>query len=288
MTTIMQASLDATIANRDTVQAVIADPHIGSNHALFTEGYWEGMNKNNHTATQEQIEIKSHFNKFADEIRHFREGKKLILILAGDLIEGTYHGTNETWTTLQNEMADMAIDLISAFQKRVGWQDGDELYCLRGTYVHSEDFEEWIGKSLGAFQGKDGKYSQDMAVIKTNGVTTWCVHHGPGAGTGANESGPEYNWLKSIHYNCQRDKIIPPDILYSAHVHKPAYSTFSWRSGWKIVKTMHGIISPAWKRKDRFAAKVSKVEFNVIGGFYQLITAGGIIDTPKFCIMDND
>lgn len=274
-------------AQRDVIQAVIGDPHIGSNHALFVDRFWEGLNKNNHTPTSQQLRIMRHFYTYADELANARVGKRLVLVLMGDLLEGVIHGTNETWTNNMSEMADVAIEIIADFQRRVNWSRGDKLYCLRGTYSHSEDWEEKIGEQLNAIPDKAGNYSRDILEFEENGVNTICVHHGATAGTGANEGNSEVNWLRANVYNYQRELLTPPDIIYSAHVHKPTYAVHAWRKKW-VSKVMHGVIVPSWKMKDRYTAKVSRIEFNHIGGMYQLITGDGIIAPPTWCIMDGD
>jgi hypothetical protein len=273
------------IPARDTVQAVIADPHIGSNYSIFHGKTWRGKNEKTHNASSSQIKTTEWFYEYARRLSEFRKGRRLTLILAGDLIEGLGFGTSEIWAGGTEEMAHMAQDILFDFKQRVNWDRGDKLHVVKGTLVHVGDQEEGIAQALDAEQGADGYYSHNQIDIITNGITTTCVHHGPGAGTGANEASPEYNWLKTNYFNSMRDEKTPKDIYYSAHVHKPAYATYSWRRGWDTVKTMHGVIAPSWKRKDRFAAKVSKCEYNYVGGFYQLITADGVIDTPKFCIM---
>jgi hypothetical protein len=271
--------------NRDAVHAAIADGHIGSQYSLCANRFWQGLNERVHNPSGLQLQIIDHFDKFADELLAFRAGRQLKLILMGDMIEGITHGTNEVWTNNPMEMSEVAIEIISGFQKRVKWQRGDELYCLRGTYSHSEDWEEKIGKDLNAVAGANGYYSQDKLEIETNGKLTWAVHQGAVPGTGANEGDPIRNWLKGTYFNCLRDGTRHPDNVYSAHFHKLGYATYGWRKGWDVVGNMHGTVCPAWKAKDRYSAKVSKFERNVIGGMMQLITKDGVIDAPRFVIM---
>jgi len=110
------------------------------------------------------------------------------------------------------------------------------------------------------------------------------VHHGPGAGMGANEGNTMRNWMKSIQLDASKDGKRPPDILYTGHVHQPTYSSFVYRIG-MIFKTIHGIILPSWQNKTRYAYMRSPVSVNKVGGVYQVITADGVIGVPRFCIM---
>jgi hypothetical protein len=271
--------------NRDTIQTVISDLHVGSQYSICANRFWAGLNKRVHNPNADQLRIIKHFDNFADRVLELRRDKTLKLILGGDMIEGVIHGTNEVWTNNPIEMAEVAVEIIGLFQKRVDWQAGDELHCLRGTYRHSEDWEEKIGKELNAVVGANGYYSQDKAIIETNGKLTWAVHQGAVPGTGANEGDPIRNWLKTTYFNSLRDETDFPDISYSAHFHKPGYASYGWRQGWGAVGNMHGVVCPSWKLKDRFSAKVSRFEKCSVGGMTQLITAEGVIDTPQFFIM---
>jgi hypothetical protein len=271
--------------NRDTIQAAVADLHIGSQFAMCANRRWTGLNGNVKNPNANQLRIIKHFANFADRLKELHKKKILKLILMGDLIDGVLHGTNEEWTSNPIEMTEVAIEIIAAFQKRAGWQAGDELHCLRGTYVHTQDWEEKIGEELNAVQGANGYYSQDQVELETNGKVTWAVHQGASPGTGGNEGDPIRNWLKTTYFNNLRDKTKFPDILYSAHYHKPGYATYGWRQGWDVVGNMHGVVCPGWKLRDRYVAKISRVEACSVGGMTQLITADGVVDTPQFFIM---
>ena len=266
---------------RDTIQAAIADMHVGSQHSVCADRFWNGLNNNTHSPNTDQLYAISRFYNFADALAKFREGRSLKLFLMGDMVEGVLLGTNEVWTNNPMEMSNVAIELLVDFKKRAKWRAGDLLYCLRGTYRHSEDWEEKIGEELGAEVGVNGKYSQDQWTVETNGKITWSIHQWVTAGVGANEGNPIYNGLKNLYISSLKDLTRHPDNVYGAHFHRFGHSVYSWRSGTE-VGVMQGTICPPFKGKDRFAAKVSKFEKNFIGGMMQLVTAGGVIDVPKF------
>lgn len=271
--------------NKDTLHVLMSDTHSGSNRALFLPDKWEGQNTS-HYPMSAQVRIREHFIRFAGEVKQARKGIKVKLIIDGDAIEGDHHDTNAICTKDPIEMAQIHIDIMTEFQKRIDWQRGDEIHYVKGTEIHTGDMENRIGKEMNAVM-KDGNYASDFLELDTNGVISWFAHHGPPAGEGANEGNSVANWLKRIYFNALKDERKIPDIIYTGHVHNPTYSLFAWRKG-MTFKTMHGIILPAWQEKTRHGYKVAPVALNKIGGVYQLITASGLVGTPRFCVMGYD
>jgi len=270
------------IQNKDTLQVVISDTHTGSNFALFLGKQWQGINTN-HSPTHAQDEIRSHWLRFAAEVAGAREGRVVKLIVNGDSIDGDHHHSGDVCTVDEHEQADIHIDLMNEFEGLINWQAGDEIYYTKGTQTHTHNQENYIGSQLNAVMCGDF-YSWDFLPLETNGVLSWFVHHGPGAGVGANEGNVMRNWLRNIAFDGDKDGYRIPDILFTGHVHSPTYSTYIHRSG-MIFKTIHGIILPSWQAKTRYAYMRSPVARNKIGGVYQVITADGIVSTPRFCVM---
>jgi len=270
------------IPNKDTIQVVISDTHSGSNFALFLGKQWQGQ-YTSHVPSAAQVEIRKHFIRFAKEVAEARTGKAVRLIINGDSIDGNHHQSGDVCTLDETEQADIHIELMNEFETLIDWQAGDEIYYTKGTQSHTHNQENYIGREMNAVMCGDF-YSWDFLPIETNGVLSWFVHHGPGAGMGANEGNTMRNWMKSIQLDASKDGKRPPDILYTGHVHQPTYSSFVYRIG-MIFKTIHGIILPSWQNKTRYAYMRSPVSVNKVGGVYQVITADGVIGVPRFCIM---
>jgi hypothetical protein len=268
----------------DTLHVVMSDMHTGSIYALTQAGAWQGQKTAIIHPTSRQQKIRKHFEAFAAQVAIERKGRAVRLIVDGDCIDGVHHASGDVFTSDPLEMADINIQLIAEFQKRINWQRGDELYVVKGTEIHTHDFENHIGEQLGAQMDGD-YYAFSILQLNTNGVISWFTHHGPSAGDGQNEGNNMMNFLKRIYYNAIKNRTVIPDILYTAHVHNPTYSTFSWRE-MNVFKTMHGVILPSWQLKTRYAHMMAPVSLNKIGGVSQLITASGMVDTPKFCILD--
>jgi len=270
---------------RDVMRVVVSDMHSGSNYALFLPREWHGI-KTSHVPRSKQIKIRAHFEKFCDEIATRRGDKKIELIHNGDAIDGDHHHSGDVCTQSPLEQADIHIELMIELQRRIGWRRGDELYYTRGTQVHVNEKETYIGKELNAVPDGDF-FVHDLLELNTNGTLSWFVHHGPGRGKGPNEGNPMRAWLKNIYYDALNDRRRCPDIVYTGHVHDPTYNTHVYREGMNFG-TMHGVILPSWQTKTTFAYKVAPVSKNKIGGVYHNIFADGTISTPQFSIMDTE
>lgn len=266
----------------DTIHIVISDTHSGSNHALFIGRNWQGI-QNTHYPTSAQIEIRKHLLRYAAEVAHARKGKRIRLVVNGDAIDGDHHNSGDVCTINEKEQSDIHIEIMIEFQKLIKWQRGDELYYTKGTQSHVHHQEDYIGEQMGAVANGD-YYSWDFLKLETNGVLSWFVHHGAGAGHGANEGNNVRNWLKNICYDALKDGERQPDIVYTGHTHDPTYSTFISRNGMKFY-TMHGIGLPSWQAKTTYAWMKAPVQRNKIGGVIHEIKADGVICIPRFCIM---
>jgi hypothetical protein len=221
--------------------------------------------------------------RYASEVRAARKGKPVRLVLVGDALDGNHHQSGDVCTLNLMEQADIHIEIMIAFQKAIDWQRGDTLHYVKGTEVHTGEYENYIGKELNAIPDGDF-YSWDMLKLETNSVMSWFVHHGATAGAGPNEGNGLRNWLKNIVYDHVKDNEKAPDIIYTGHVHNPTYNTFVQRYGMNY-KTIHGVILPSWQEKTRYAWMKAPVSKNKIGGVIHEIKADGTITSPKFCVM---
>jgi hypothetical protein len=268
---------------RDTLQVTISDTHSGSNYALFLPTIWRGNKNNSHAPGGVQIKIRKQFEKFAGEVATARKDKRVRLVINGDAIDGDHHNSGDVCTLDERDQADIHIELMQEFQKRIKWMAGDEIYYTRGTQSHVHEMENYIGERMNSVMDGDF-YLHDLLKLDTNGVISWYAHHGPGAGSGANEGNTLRNWLKRTVEDAEKDGERPPDVVYTGHVHTPTYNTCVYREKMKF-KTIHGIILPSWQAKTIYARMKAPVQKNKIGGVYQAIYADGTIGIPQFSIM---
>lgn len=267
----------------DVLLVTLSDMHSGSNYALFLNRQWEGAKGNTHYATSTQVIIRKQWEEFATLVASARNGRKVILVHNGDSLDGDHHHSGDVCTTNVMDQADIHVELIAEFQKLIKWQAGDELYYTRGTQTHVNEMENYIGRETNAVMCGDF-YVHNLLKLPVNGVSVWYVHHGPGAGAGANEGNQVRSWLRNIHIDADKDGSPTPDIIYTGHVHNPTYSTYTYRKDGMNFRNMHGIICPSWQAKTRYALMRAPVSVNKIGGVMQEIKADGLIGVPQFSV----
>jgi len=272
--------------NTDVINVVLSDMHSGSNYALFLDREWKGTKENNHTPTSKQQKIRECYEAFAFDVYKARQGKTIKLVHNGDAIDGDHHRSGDVCTLNPIDQADIHIELVNEFQKRIGWQAGDELYYTRGTQTHVNELENYIGRELNAVPEGDF-YVHNLLKLDVNGTTSWFAHHGPGRGDGPNEGNPMRNWLRNIQTESMKDQSAPPDVVWTSHVHYPTYGSYVYRTKMNF-KTIHGIITPAWQKKTAFGWQVAAVKQEKIGGVYQEIKADGTIALPYFRVMEGE
>jgi len=273
------------LKTKDVLQVVVSDFHSGSNYALFLDRLWSGASNQNHTPRGGQIQIREQFEKFAEFVKQARKGKQVRLVHNGDAIDGDHHHSGDVCSLLENEQADIHVELMNEFQERISWQRGDEMYYTRGTQSHVHHHEEYIAEQMNAVPNGESRVF-DLLKLETNGVLSWFAHHGPGRGKGANRGNSVRNWLKAIYYETLEDGERCPDIVYTGHVHDPDYSTYGARKrGDFDFFNMHGVILPSWQMKTAYAYKVAAVSKNRIGGVIHEIKSDGTVTVPKFSVM---
>jgi len=281
---LFQSLFKTAETKKDILQVVIADTHTGSNYALFPNRAWHGI-KTSHIPRAKQIQIREQFERYTDEVKSARQGKRVKMVVNGDAIDGDHHRSGDVCTLNEKEQADIHIELMQELQKRIDWQAGDELYYTKGTQTHVHEQEYYIGKELNAIPDGDF-YAWNILKLESNGVVSWFVHHGPRRGDGANEGNPVRNWLKGIYFEAVKDGTGIPDIVYTGHVHDPTFSTYEYRNK-MIFKMIYGIIVPSWQMKTDYVYQVGSVSKNKIGGVYQEIKSDGVICIPKFSVLDS-
>lgn len=274
---------------KDTIIAVLSDLHSGSSRALFPNRVVDfKSNGNSHRPNSQQEKIYKHWKVTAQKIKELRKNKAVILVHNGDAIEGIHHGTREiVGAANHDEQAQLHIELMGEFQDFINWQRGDKLYYVTGTETHVLDKESEIAEKAGGQQYADGLYSCNLLELPIAGHKVWFVHHGAGAGAGANEGNMMRNWLRDIYWDAKKYNKIPPSLIFTGHVHEPTYNNYVANDG-GTYRLVHGVICPSWQSKTRYANQQAPVSMNKIGAVTVEVKADGEIKTPIFYIQETE
>lgn len=268
---------------KDAIVVSLSDMHSGGSTALFPN-YPMTFKHNGEDAqvsspTPQQKRMYEHFIDCGKKIKAQAKGKKIVIVHNGDAIEGHHHGSIQIVTPNYNHQSEIHIALMEDFIKATGFsrKNGDEIHYTSGTESHTGWYEYGISEHFSALGAK----FHDELKIKINSREVWFTHHGGGAGKGANEGNGYRNWLRDIYWDNVKQKNEQPDIVVTAHYHKPIYQTFvqDWH-------TIHGMILPSWQYKTRYAYKVAPFQRNDIGLQTFDITEEGHIAIHKPMLME--
>jgi predicted phosphodiesterase len=271
---------------KDALLVILSDLHSGGSTALFPNRFWQFKHKN-HTPTKQQKKIYSHFEQSAGIARQERKGRQLIIVHDGDAIEGYHHMTEQTVTQNKAEQCQVHIDLMDTFMRAAQFGKGDKLYYVNGTETHTGDHEGSIAKDLGAEKNPRGGYVFDHLKLDINDRSFWFVHHGSKRGKGANEGNALRNFLRDVYWEAMKREQTPPDMIITGHTHTPSWNTYIVRQKSDFF-VMHGVISPSWQAKTRYAYKAAPVDVNEIGAVLVKIRADGELSIPKFLLMNTE
>lgn len=271
--------------NIDTLGVFLSDTHSGSSTALFPAlSLWKFDTERNHTPTENQKRMHKHWIRCAAEAARLRAGKRMIVVLDGDAIEGWHHRIIQVLTTRPEEQKKIHKYLMKQFLKRSGFdkEAGDRLVYVKGTEIHTGETEMEIAAELGA----EFKIAHDFVELEINGRMIWFAHQGPGSTDGPNEGDAARNWLKRIYWNMIHRRRPVPDLIVTGHFHKAVYQNYiQLRNG--EVQNLRGIVLPSWQMKTRFVYAKAPATVNEIGAAFVRIDADGEIFDPSFMLMQS-
>jgi hypothetical protein len=264
----------------------ISDLHSGGSTALFPHyrelqgGFWQ-FQHTRYTPSGKQCDMADHWDFCADETAKARLDKRMIIVLAGDMIDGKHHQTLQLTTHDPHEQGQINIWLMQRFMKRAGFEKnrGDLLYMVTGTESHTGEVEQEIAKELGAEPHPESD-AFDFLPMDIHGKLFWFLHQGAGPGKGANKGETLRNWLKNKYWELLEDNKRIPDYIISGHYHNPVKTSYE-----RPNKMIHGMILPSFQLKTRFGYKVAAAELEKIGIRTVDIGADGEIKTNEMLRM---
>jgi hypothetical protein len=267
----------------EVVELNIADFHSGSPYALYPNKQLQ-LKGGNISPNPLQSIIYRHFVETCDKVRELRKGKRLIIKVVGDAVEGIHHATKELITPYCIDQKTIHLEIMTELMERVKFSKGDTLYYVDGTPAHAGETEYAIADDLGAIPfmvgsgENDGLRTWPIIKGKINGVEVWTAHHGSGAGAELARGNALRNKLREIYYGCKADGLSIPRVVVMADRHEHRHERFERKD-----EIIDGFLLPAWKVKDGYIYKISPFARPSIGAL--VVTYGKSI-TWQFLTMD--
>lgn len=254
--------------------AAVSDLHVGSTMALCPP---EGIlleDGGHYQPNAAQVWIWEQWLKFRDVIAGYkRSGWRVILIMNGEFVDGRHHDSTQLASASPEIMASAAIDAFLPMMKVC-----DSLYVTRGTEAHSghgaaSDYA--VARELGAVIDPDtGQRAAYQWRIDVNGVLVDAAHHVSG---GSRQTTRGNNIRAEM-----QDALLANvafDIMIRSHVHNYADTG-------RMFWPRQGVVTPAWKLKDAFVHRVTRLPAKEVGGVVFEIEDGraGMVKPITFAV----
>jgi len=261
------------IENIVAIIAVPSDTHTGSTVGLVP-ATWETFDGRVVTHNPIQTIIYQQWQECWQRVAELRLASvtwpRLIVVHAGDAIDGDHHATSELVTARIDEQERMHVALLQDALTDAGFDPdlGDELHYIAGTDVHAGEgaaSEERIVRALLGDNASGGTRVHRVLYRRIHDILFRFTHHGPSVGSKFyNRSNPLRNHLVSEYANwLERGESIPRYYL-SGHRHQFAHATVENQFGQVVTD---GFILPSFCFKGDYAQMVAPDSRPNIGMF---------------------
>jgi len=272
----------------DAVLAVFSDIHGGGATALMPKGQYQLLSGGYYNPSYLQGLIREQWQEYIYKVKGLRKGKRLIVAINGDLIEGVHHATVEIISQVMNDHRDIASRVIDEFLVGVGYdaKKGDSLRFTKGTQAHAGQLaaeEEEIAADfdpvpfIPAGADKPARYLHPRLRLSINGRTFYIKHQGASVGKRVHtEENSLYLFLKDQYL--RRGELF--DYYIFSHRHRYAEACYNKPSAGVCL---NGRITPSWQMRTSYGELFS--DGDQIGGMaFEISKAGEIKE--HLCMME--
>ena len=234
-----------------------ADTHCGSSMGLIKPEPFPLHDGGEYNPGPTQLLIWRVWEAAWEKVAKERKGRKLIIVHAGDAVEGMHHQTTQVVSSRLEEHEQIHLDCMDwAMQKsKFDEKKGDAIYYISGTEEHAGNgsrSEETIAGDLdGVVPMNDNRKTWDHIRKSVNGVGFDVSHHGANLGnTPLTEENGMYQKLKAIYFDSLNYKQPLPNFWIRAHLHRFAHVRYDGIQG-----SIDGFVLPSFQMKTGYVYK---------------------------------
>jgi len=189
---------------------------------------------------------------FWDEwVPHVTKGEPYGVVLNGDALDGTHHGSTHQISHNLNDQSRIAYEIL----KKVVDHARGGYYHIRGTEAHvgpSGVEEERLATALGATPNAESQRARYDLWLRVGSGLVHLSHHIGTAGSMAYESSAVMRELSEAYVEAGRWRDEPADVIIRSHRHRHIEVRIPTVKGFAV-----GCTSPAWQLKTPFAFRVA-------------------------------
>jgi hypothetical protein len=213
-----------------------------------------------------QKKIWKHYLRFINEfIPEVTQGRKFILVVNGDVIEGVHHRATHQ---ISHNLKDQENIAVETLEPLISLKNCSKIFFIRGTEAHSgpaSECEERIAERVKAEKDEKGNYSRYTLWLEFGTKNILCnfAHHIGVTNTSAYESTAVLKELIEAYVVTGRYNLKPPAIVVRSHRHKFISVTLSGT----YVNAI-SLVTPSWQAFTPFMSRniQGRVGLPEIGG----------------------
>jgi hypothetical protein len=249
-----------------TVIVAISDLHVGSSTGLCPAAGIAGPDGTKHMPSKFQEflwECWTHFFKTEFE-RICKKVKKTVLVVNGDLVDGSHHNTINLMTNSIQCQERAAADLLKEVAGKFS-----RVYVVRGTEAHVQpgaQSDERIGELIGAEKDEGGDYSRWQLWLDGSGVLFQFAHHIGTTSSAAYESSAPMRELVAGLVEAAQWGSKLPQVMVRSHRHRFIPVAIPSESG-----RIQIVITPAWQLRTPFVERIDRMRLPHIGGVFFIV-----------------
>ena len=252
-----------------TLVLYLADLHAGSPVALYPDEVMSLLNGPRGPSAL-QAEIYKHWRETLEYVALAKQEQnaRLVVVIAGDLIEGVHHNSQEIISPYLTDHQKIAETLIREAKKITSY---DTIYFLDGTPSHAGENEYNLSEVLQGERYAPGKFTWPILKKRVYNNLVYVAHQGPSAGRGLNTGNPLRNKIKASCYEFLTNNEPLPDYMIFAHYHVHQHERVEIGN-----KTIDGYLLPSWKLIDNYVSRINPFAFSNIGAMLMTCKPGKV------------
>ena len=228
--------------------ALLGDLHVGSTLGLMPPNGVKIGDEGERMPSRAQLWLWKCWERFVDRVKTTSQGRRLYVVVNGDVIDGKSHQSAQVWTDNMYYQREAAVTCLNELA------DADEVFFIRGTAAHTgimAQHEEAIADELVAEPCPEGTHSWWTLLADFGGQLFDIAHH------------PQFNsrvpWMHGgaavrlasaavMQYGGRRQRI--PDFVVRSHVHR-------FQDSGTNVMGCRGLILPCWQLRTEYAHRIA-------------------------------
>jgi len=221
---------------------VVSDLHCGCQYGLCPPHVTlDGGGEYNQSLYQAQVW--EWWNEFWDDwVPVVTRGEPYCVVINGDTIDGSHHGSNHQITHNLTDQKNIAFEVLKPIKAKC---DG-RIYMIRGTEAHvgqSAQEEENLAKLLNAIPDEQGRHSRFELYLKIGNCLSHIMHHIGTTGSMAYETTALMKEFSEACSESARWNIPAPNMVVRSHRHRhseirvPTADTYGYcftTAGWQL------------------------------------------------------